>query len=1615
MNKTVDERLIPEGEYVNALNIRMGSTEGSEAGVIENSKGNLALTTLAYNGVQLSVHARCVGSFEDGANETLYWFVHDENYSSSPTNKIDLLVSFNVNTNILIYHLISIKDGDTNNTTLDFNNQYLITGINKIENLLFWTDNINPPRQINVKRNYKNPIAGVDGFSAESILVIKKPPIAAPTVIPTPTSSQDNFLETRFICFAYRYRYEDGQYSATSQWSTPAFIPNVFHYDYDTALNSGMKNVANMAIVTYNSGGPLVKSIELLFKEIQFPTIRIINKINKSIQGIADNTDYTFEFQNSQIFTILGNSEILRLYDNVPHISKAQTMMGNRLMYANYTDGYNMIDKGNSPVRLEYLVNAFSNNIGFSDLEHTLVDGTYGINGPNTVADSVVSIDFSDVNLVSGALLDIIISYHWKQYTGVTSFPTDEQGTTTISFTYILQREFSSVYDLSIDTDFLAKIGTALPNPPGTIETVANSCNGNTFTDSFNCSVEQTLSITGGATLYKYESGVSLVGTPINIISSPGSSEIGFQIPAIKYVDDPLFTNITQTVFAFYSIEFVDATYSEIGNPSSLHSNRGYEVGIVYMDDFNRASSALVSDNNAIYFPCSSSSLQNKIQVTIPTGQRAPYWAKRYKFCVKADEDTYETIYSSFFFRDPMTGDDWFLLDGQNSQKIEVGDELIIKSDTSGPLNTCAYTTVLEKETQTLNWFLVPPVDDEGNDLSIPGGVYMRLRANNFSTKLTTGDGYPSTFTSGELKNKSSGSDNCAPISYPVNIEDPVTQTYVDLKIPEGSKIFIKYESSRQGRSCRLEKRLYIYENNYTSPRDYDSFYDWFIGENIGETLNASFVVREAGCNKLEPEATFYPTIATSFTGYCSLDVEMQFVQLSPSSEMYLVFYGIKGYGGKEERNKRTYNTAEIIIQRSNSLVVFETKAIDAIPNLWYESSEVYNINENGEHQGNVQNQEFLSNKPAIIVTDFFNCYSFGNGVESYKIEDSIIGKSLQLGNRALITTTTEFKETNRFSDITYSGVYNEESNINKLNEFNLGLLNFKSCEQSFGPINKLFSRQRDILTLQEDKISYVMTGVNLLSDAAGGQGVVVAIPEVLGTQVARAEEYGISNNPESFIQWGSDKYFTDAKRGAVINLKGQEAEQLTIISTRGMRTWFRDLFNTSFNTQKLGGYDPYMNEYVLSSNSVQLPVPIVCEDCGITTAVQVFSGTNYSVCYNVGDLVGDVNIDYTVTSIDGTFTIGSLYNGNGISSGAITTSGTLTFSKNVVNIDTVLISISTTGSVYLELTVNCPDADSITIFLVTLTSNNEEGLFTTNQYRWNDVTYLSPLHSNNVQFLGGTQNPIVSDYTSITGLQGGGVIPANNSTVTMFNNTIIPDDFAFNIAEDKFKYLRSNTLYQNIALDIQALLATATTATPITPPLNGNTAYFSNFTMPSTGAYLYLIWDYRNSTPIELCYNNASPSIACCDCEEGGGNLPINTYIIRDCGTGYEYIAEQDIYSFNIGDVIQYRVGLNGGSGIVRCGTIQSIGILSPNASIQNSGIYSCNDPVQCAVCYYYRVSTYSGQAQQFSWLDCDGQEQWSAVGGASGFDAEDICALEGSVNPGSNTLILLANECPF
>ena len=77
MQKDLDERLIPNGEYRDAMNIQVSTSQageslgGSEVGTVQNILGNSLVPGQAF----LGEDSKCVGSIADEKNDKLYWLV----------------------------------------------------------------------------------------------------------------------------------------------------------------------------------------------------------------------------------------------------------------------------------------------------------------------------------------------------------------------------------------------------------------------------------------------------------------------------------------------------------------------------------------------------------------------------------------------------------------------------------------------------------------------------------------------------------------------------------------------------------------------------------------------------------------------------------------------------------------------------------------------------------------------------------------------------------------------------------------------------------------------------------------------------------------------------------------------------------------------------------------------------------------------------------------------------------------------------------------------------------------------------------------------------------------------------------------------------------------------------------------------------------------------------------------------------------------------------------------------------------------------------------------------------------------------------------------------------
>ena len=68
MNKDMDERLTAKGEYKDALNVQVSTSESGEIGALETMLGNTKLSTnIVPDG------SKVVTSITDGENDTIYY------------------------------------------------------------------------------------------------------------------------------------------------------------------------------------------------------------------------------------------------------------------------------------------------------------------------------------------------------------------------------------------------------------------------------------------------------------------------------------------------------------------------------------------------------------------------------------------------------------------------------------------------------------------------------------------------------------------------------------------------------------------------------------------------------------------------------------------------------------------------------------------------------------------------------------------------------------------------------------------------------------------------------------------------------------------------------------------------------------------------------------------------------------------------------------------------------------------------------------------------------------------------------------------------------------------------------------------------------------------------------------------------------------------------------------------------------------------------------------------------------------------------------------------------------------------------------------------------------
>ena len=413
MNKDLDERLVPKGEYREAQNILITQSEGSDVGAIENIQGNeLALSSALLKKLP---DAETIGYFADNLNKRAFWFVTDFTGDDNDIRTMSRAQSTN-NCAILMGKL----DGTATSAQvlvkghfLNFSKNHLITGVNLIDDLLFFTDNYNQPRKINVTRaiednNYYT--------REEQISVAKVSPYLAPILrndsgdgdgvtLQNDETIQSDYLKDRFVRFSYRYKYEDGEYTVMAPFTQIVFKPineghinNVITSDldksdvqdvYSKTVVDIMKNHYNKIEVriplpseNYQTNPDAnwdnylnISKLEILIKESDQDVVKVIKEIdindnssftdlietvtitNDALQEFYYRHVYKFTYKSEKPYKILEDKQITRVFDQVPVRAKSQEISGNRVIYGNFTENYDLPVDNNGKTGINYVIN----------------------------------------------------------------------------------------------------------------------------------------------------------------------------------------------------------------------------------------------------------------------------------------------------------------------------------------------------------------------------------------------------------------------------------------------------------------------------------------------------------------------------------------------------------------------------------------------------------------------------------------------------------------------------------------------------------------------------------------------------------------------------------------------------------------------------------------------------------------------------------------------------------------------------------------------------------------------------------------------------------------------------------------------------------------------------------------------------------------------------------------------------------------------------------------------------------------------------------------------------------------------------------------------------------
>ena len=941
-------------------------------------------------------------------------------------------------------------------------------------------------------------------------------------------------FEYVFPRFAYRWKYIDNEYSCFSPFSTVAFVGDEFKYLSSDGYNVGMtNNVRKLIIENLTWGSEEVAEVEILYKESNSNSIYSVETIKRKEYSPYDNSGgslpTTFQIQTELIGNVIESNQILRPWDNVPRKAKSQEVIGNRIIYGNYLQNYTVgkvdlsltLSKSQHPsvedtneLRMPYpslkSIRTYQAGIVYKD--------EFGRETPVfSSKNSSVKVDIKD----SDMLTSLVVGSNSNPPSWATHYK------------FFVKETSNEYYNLALDRFYPAEDGNVWLSFPSSERNKVDE-------ETYLILKKQHDNDIAVDSLNRYKI-LAIESSPPDFIST--FETIAWYGNAT--IDASSFIGPNSLIIRFNTTTNTAQLDENLSNDSKIKIIKGgnqtnvYEIasgGPVGSNDYEiTLEEPLGQDSN---FLSPGDGVQ--IQVLKDENKNLPQFEGR--FFVKINRDfAFDTnIIESFKALEP---------------RYAIKDETVIETGYAEDVNEYGIC----KDEQPgfwygdRGWFISGhSVPEEwrlyGTSPWEPVAGYVPLVGGEYNGTQSFPQAY---FGSAGYQPPTQGSNKFGVMHVKVGANEYFSPNF-------GRTNFSGDISDGRASASNVNPNGFFQAGSRIRFRATKS-----------AAATGGYTAVEAG----DLSRVYTITYATANTfvrgGQTAAEKDLQ----QDMNRKYVILMHINDgitetwmpQAGDWSRLKDVMpaiQTVEEVLDDNNkgltssNPAIFETEPKEAIDlDLYYEASDAYAITD-------------YDSPVASKTLDWFNCYSYGNGVESNRVRDDFNAVYIDKGPKVSTVLDEPYAEERRGSGLIFSQLYNSTSGINRLNQFIQALPITKDLNPIYGTIQKLHARDTDAIVLCEDKCLRILANKDALYNADGNVNL-TGNTAVLGQAVPYNGEYGISKNPESFAQYAFRSYFTDKNRGAVIRLS---MDGITNIAEKGMSDFFADNLRVSSNI--IGSYD---------------------------------------------------------------------------------------------------------------------------------------------------------------------------------------------------------------------------------------------------------------------------------------------------------------------------------------------------------------------------------------------------------------------------------------------------------